>query len=135
MDAQGGPIPNINLSCVWIRSSDRGPVKADYGYRGADADGGSKLSLDDPSPNTFQNLLDSKLRMADAANHAAALAHAHLRKGRGTDEEAKAASMLSDLVPAFASKPLAFEPEAEMEILSVRHSHSWPDRRDRFNCR
>jgi len=42
-----------------------------------------KLSLDDPIANTFQNLAwTQNCGWQDAANHAAALAHSHLRDGR-----------------------------------------------------
>jgi len=79
-----------------------------------------KLSLDDPIAKYIPELAGTQnCGWQDAANHVAALAHSHLRNGEATDEEAKAARTLSDLVPAFASKPLAFEAGEQMEILSV----------------
>jgi CubicO group peptidase (beta-lactamase class C family) len=70
-----------------------------------------KLSLDDPIAKYVPEL--AELKTADGKTPRITLRHLLTHTsgmGEATDEEAKAARTLSDLVPAFASKPLAFEP-------------------------
>jgi CubicO group peptidase (beta-lactamase class C family) len=70
-----------------------------------------KLSLDDPIAKYVPEL--TGLKTADGKTPRITLRHLLTHTsgmGEATDEEAKAARTLSDLVPAFASKPLAFEP-------------------------
>jgi CubicO group peptidase (beta-lactamase class C family) len=70
-----------------------------------------KLSLDDPIAKYVPEL--AGLKTADDKTPRITLRHLLTHTsgmGEATDEEAKAARTLSDLVPAFASKPLAFEP-------------------------
>src|ERR1700747_3433383 len=70
-----------------------------------------KLSLDDPIAKYVPEL--AGLKTANGKTARITLRHLLTHTsgmGEATDEEAKAARTLSDLVPAFASKPLAFEP-------------------------
>src|SRR3984893_15572010 len=70
-----------------------------------------KLSLDDPIAKYVPEL--AGLKTADGKTPRITLRHLLTHTsgmGEATDEEAKTARTLSDLVPAFASKPLAFEP-------------------------
>jgi CubicO group peptidase (beta-lactamase class C family) len=70
-----------------------------------------KLSLDDPIAKYVPEL--AGLKTADGKTPRITLRHLLTHTsgmGEATDEESKAARTLSDLVPAFASKPLAFEP-------------------------
>src|SRR5438552_17197496 len=70
-----------------------------------------KLFLDDPIAKYVPEL--AGLKTADGKTPRITLRHLLTHTsgmGEATDEEAKAARSLSDLVPAFASKPLAFEP-------------------------
>src|SRR5205807_1958444 len=90
---------------------DRVDVKADYCYSGADAEEEGKLSLDDPIAKYIPEL--AGLKTADGKTPRITLRHLLTHTsgmGEATDEEAKAARTLSGLVPAFVSKPLAFEP-------------------------
>ena len=71
----------------------------------------SKLSLDDPIAKHDLEL--SGLKTADGKTPRITLWHLLTHSsgmGEATDEEAKAARLRSDMVPAFASRPLAFEP-------------------------
>lgn len=70
-----------------------------------------KLSLDDPISKYIPEL--GGLKMAESKTQRIMLRHLLTHTSgmdEATDEEAKAAHSLADLVPAFASKPLAFEP-------------------------
>jgi CubicO group peptidase (beta-lactamase class C family) len=70
-----------------------------------------KLSLDDPIAKYIPEL--AGLKTTDGKMPPITLRHLLTHTsgmGEATEEEAKAARSLSDLVPAFASKPLAFEP-------------------------
>jgi CubicO group peptidase (beta-lactamase class C family) len=74
-----------------------------------------KLSLDDPIAKYVPEL--AGLKTADGKKPPR-ITLRHLLThtsgmGEATDQEAKAARTLSDLVPAFASKPLAFEPGSQ----------------------
>jgi CubicO group peptidase (beta-lactamase class C family) len=73
-----------------------------------------KLSLDDPIAKYVPEL--AGLKTADGKTPRITLRHLLTHTsgmGEATVEEAKAARTLSDLVPAFASKPLAFEPGSQ----------------------
>src|SRR5260370_10003854 len=70
-----------------------------------------KLSLDDPIAKYVPEL--AGLKTADGKTPRITLRHLLTHTsgmGEATEEEAKPARTLSDLVPAFASQPLAFEP-------------------------
>jgi CubicO group peptidase (beta-lactamase class C family) len=70
-----------------------------------------KLSLDDPIAKYVPEL--AGLKTADGKTPRVTLRHLLTHTsgmGEATDEETKAPRTLSDLIPAFASKPLAFEP-------------------------
>src|SRR6266513_769612 len=70
-----------------------------------------KLALDDTVAKYVTEL--AALKTADGKTPRITLRHLLTHTsgmGEATDEEAKAARTLSDLVPAFVSKPLAFEP-------------------------
>jgi CubicO group peptidase (beta-lactamase class C family) len=70
-----------------------------------------KVSLDDPIAKYIPEL--AGLKTVDGKTQRITLRHLLTHTsgmGEATDEEAKAARTLSDLVPAFASRPLAFEP-------------------------
>jgi CubicO group peptidase (beta-lactamase class C family) len=69
-----------------------------------------KLSLDDPIAKYVPEL--AGLKTADGKTPRITIRHLLTHTsgmGEATDEESKAARTLSDLIPAFASKPLAFE--------------------------
>jgi CubicO group peptidase (beta-lactamase class C family) len=73
-----------------------------------------KLSLDDRISKYIPEL--GGLKTADGKTQRITLRHLLTHTsgmGEATDEEAKSARKLSDLVPAFASKPLAFEPGSQ----------------------
>src|SRR6478609_3539179 len=73
-----------------------------------------KLSLDDPIAKYVPEL--AGLKTADGKTPRITLRHLLTHTsgmGEATDQEAKAARTLSDLVPAFAAKPLAFEPGSQ----------------------
>src|SRR5438046_8395762 len=75
-----------------------------------------KLSLDDPVAKYVPEL--AGLKTGDGKTTRITLRHLLTHTsgmGEATDEEAKAARTLSDLVPAFASKPLAFEPGSQWQ--------------------
>src|SRR5207245_6421868 len=70
-----------------------------------------KLSLDDPISRYIPEL--GSLKTADGKTQRITLRHLLTHTsgmGEATDEEPKAARTVSDLVPAFASKPLPLEP-------------------------
>jgi CubicO group peptidase (beta-lactamase class C family) len=70
-----------------------------------------KISLDDPIAKYVPEL--AGLKTPDGQTPQITLRHLLTHTsgmGEATDEEAKAARTLSDLIPAFASKPLAFVP-------------------------
>jgi CubicO group peptidase (beta-lactamase class C family) len=70
-----------------------------------------KLSLDDPIAKFVPEL--AGLKTSDGKTPRITLRHLLTHTsgmGEATDEETRLARTLSDLVPAFASKPLAFEP-------------------------
>ena len=71
---------------------------------------GGKLSLDDPIAKYVPEL--AGLKTADGKTPRITIRHLLTHTsgmGEATDEESKTARTLSDLIPAFASKPLAFE--------------------------
>jgi CubicO group peptidase (beta-lactamase class C family) len=75
-----------------------------------------KLSLDDPIAKYVAEL--AGLKTADGKTPRITLRHLLTHTsgmGEATDEETKAARTLSDLIPAFASKPLAFEPGSKWQ--------------------
>src|SRR5580704_18882915 len=112
MDAQGWADPEHKSfmhvdSIFWIASMSK-PITATAVLMLMEE---GKLSLDDPIAKYVPEL--AELKTAVGQTRRITLRHllTHTsRMGEATDEEAKAARALSDLVPAFASKPLAFEP-------------------------
>jgi CubicO group peptidase (beta-lactamase class C family) len=75
-----------------------------------------KLSLDDPIAKYVPEL--AGLKTPDGKTPRITLRHLLTHTsgmGEATDEEAKAARALSDLIPAFASKPLAFVPGSKWQ--------------------
>ncbi len=112
MDAQGWADPEHKYfmrvdSIFWIASMSK-PITATAVLMLVDE---GKLSLDDPVAKYVPEL--AGLKTADGKTPRITLRHLLTHTsgmGEATDEEARAARTLSDLVPAFASKPLAFEP-------------------------
>ena len=112
MDAQGWADPEHKSfmrvdSIFWIASMSK-PITATAVLMLMEE---GKLSLDDPIAKYVPEL--AGLKTADGKTRRITLRHLLTHTsgmGEATDEEAKAARTLSDLVPAFASKPLAFEP-------------------------
>ena len=75
-----------------------------------------KVSLDDPIARYVPEL--AGLKTPDGKTPRITLRHLLTHTsgmGEATDEEAKAARTLSDLIPAFASKPLAFVPGSKWQ--------------------
>jgi CubicO group peptidase (beta-lactamase class C family) len=75
-----------------------------------------KLSLDDPIAKYVPEL--AGLKTPDGQTPRITLRHLLTHTsgmGEATDQEAKAARTLSDLIPAFASKPLAFVPGSKWQ--------------------
>jgi CubicO group peptidase (beta-lactamase class C family) len=75
-----------------------------------------KLSLDDPIAKYVPEL--AGLKTADGKTPRTTIRHLLTHTsgmGEATDEESKTARTLSDLIPAFASKPLAFEPGSKWQ--------------------
>jgi CubicO group peptidase (beta-lactamase class C family) len=75
-----------------------------------------KLSLDDPIAKYVPEL--AGLKTADGKTPRITIRHLLTHTsgmGEATDEESKTARTLSDLIPAFASKPLAFEPGSKWQ--------------------
>jgi CubicO group peptidase (beta-lactamase class C family) len=112
IDAQGWADPEHKSfmrvdSIFWIASMSK-PITATAVLMLMEE---GKLSLDDPIAKYVPAL--GGLKTADGKTPRITLRHLLTHTsgmGEATDEEAKAARTLSDLVPAFASKPLAFEP-------------------------
>src|ERR1700722_5909860 len=112
VDAQGWADPEHKSfmrvdSIFWIASMSK-PITATAVLMLMEE---GKLSLDDPIAKYVPEL--AGLKTADGKTPRITLRHLLTHTsgmGEATDEEAKAARALSDLVPAFASKPLAFEP-------------------------
>jgi CubicO group peptidase (beta-lactamase class C family) len=112
IDAQGWADPEHRSfmhvdSIFWIASMSK-PITATAVLMLMEE---GKLSLDDPIAKYVPEL--AGLRTADGKTPRITLRHLLTHTsgmGEATDEEAKAARSLADLVPAFASKPLAFEP-------------------------
>jgi CubicO group peptidase (beta-lactamase class C family) len=112
MDAQGWADPEHRSlmhvdSIFWIASMSK-PITAAAVLMLMEE---GKLSLDDPIAKYIPEL--AGLKTADGKTPRVTLRHLLTHTsgmGEATDEETKAARTLSDLVPAFASKPLAFEP-------------------------
>jgi CubicO group peptidase (beta-lactamase class C family) len=112
MDAQGWADPEHKSfmrvdSIFWIASMSK-PITATAVLMLMEE---GKLSLDDPISEYIPEL--GGLKTADGKTQRITLHHLLTHTsgmGEATDEEAKAARSLADLVPAFASKPLAFEP-------------------------
>lgn len=113
MDAQGWADPEHKSfmrvdSIFWIASMSK-PITATAVLMEE-----GKLSLDDPISKYIPEL--GGLKTADGKTQRITLRHLLTHTsgmGEATDEEAKAARSLADLVPAFASKPLAFEPGSQ----------------------
>jgi CubicO group peptidase (beta-lactamase class C family) len=75
-----------------------------------------KLSLDDPIAKYVPELAGQKT--ADGKTPRITIRHLLTHTsgmGEATDEESKTARTLSDLIPVFASKPLAFEPGSKWQ--------------------
>jgi len=73
-----------------------------------------KLSLDDPISKYISEL--GGLKTADGKTQRITLRHLLTHTsgmGEATDEEAKGARSLAELIPAFASQPLAFQPGSQ----------------------
>jgi len=112
MDAQGWADPEHKSfmrvdSIFWIASMSK-PITATAVLMLMEE---GKLSLDDPIAKYVPEL--AGLKTANGKTPRVTLRHLLTHTsgmGEATDEEAKPARSLSDLVPAFASKPLAFEP-------------------------
>ncbi len=115
MDAQGWADPEHKSfmrvdSIFWIASMSK-PITASAVLMLMEE---GKLSLDDPISKYIPELgglktLDGKIQritLRHLLTHTSGM-------GEATDDEAKAARTLSDLVPAFASKPLSFEPGSQ----------------------
>jgi len=115
MDAQGWADPEHKSfirvdSIFWIASMSK-PITTTAVLMLMEE---GKLSLDDPISKYIPGL--SGLKTADGKTQQITLRHLLTHTsgmGEATDEEAKAARSLVDLVPAFASKPLAFEPGSQ----------------------
>src|SRR5712675_3625776 len=112
MNAQGWADPEHKAfmrvdSIFWIASMSK-PITAIAVLMLVEA---GKLSLDDPLAKYVPEL--AGLKTPDGKTPRITLRHLLTHTsgmGEATDEEAKAARTLSDLIPAFASKPLAFVP-------------------------
>jgi CubicO group peptidase (beta-lactamase class C family) len=115
MDAQGWADPEHKSfmrvdSIFWIASMSK-PITATAVLMLMEE---GKLSLDDPISKYIPEL--GGLKTADGKTQRITLRHLLTHTsgmGEANDEEAKAARSLADLVPAFASKPLAFEPGSQ----------------------
>src|SRR6266576_2602946 len=115
MDAQGWADPERKSfmrvdSIFWIASMSK-PITATAVLMLMEE---GKLSLDDPIAKYIPEL--AGLKTADGKTPRITLRHLLTHTsgmGEATDAEAKAARTLSALVPAFASKPLAFEPGSQ----------------------
>src|ERR1700733_6707525 len=112
MDAQGWADPEHKSSMrvdsiFWIASMSK-PITATAVLMLMEE---GKLSLDDPIAKYVPDL--AGLKTPDGQTPRITLRHLLTHTsgmGEATDQEAKAARTLSDLIPAFAAKPLAFEP-------------------------
>src|SRR5260370_1050448 len=115
MDAQGWADPEHQSSMrvdsiFWIASMSK-PITATAVLMLMEE---GKLSLDDPIAKYVPEL--AGLKTADGKTPRITLRHflTHTSgMGEPTDETAQPLHTLSDLVPAFASKPLAFEPGSQ----------------------
>jgi CubicO group peptidase (beta-lactamase class C family) len=117
MNAQGWADPEHKAfmrvdSIFWIASMSK-PITAIAVLMLVEA---GKLSLDDPLAKYVPEL--AGLKTPDGKTPRITLRHLLTHTsgmGEATDEEAKAARTLSDLIPAFASKPLAFVPGSKWQ--------------------
>jgi len=115
MDAQGWADPEHKSfmrvdSIFWIASMSK-PITATAVLMLME-DG--KLSLDDPIAKYIPEL--GGLKTADGKTQRITLRHLLTHTsgmGEATDEEAKGARSLAELIPAFASQPLAFQPGSQ----------------------
>jgi len=115
MDAQGWADPDHKSfmrvdSIFWIASMSK-PITATAVLMLMEE---GKLLLDDPIAKYIPEL--DGLKTADGKMQRITLRHLLTHTsgmGEATDEEAKAARTLSELILAFASKPLAFEPGSQ----------------------
>jgi CubicO group peptidase (beta-lactamase class C family) len=115
MDAQGWADPEHKSfmrvdSIFWIASMSK-PITASAVLMLMEE---GKLSLDDPISKYIPEL--GGLKTVDGRTQRITLRHLLTHTsgmGEATDDEAKTARTLSDLVPAFASKPIAFEPGSQ----------------------
>jgi CubicO group peptidase (beta-lactamase class C family) len=112
MDAQGWADPEHKSpmrvdSIFWIASMSK-PITATAVMMLIEE---GKLSLDDPVSKYIPEF--SGLKTADGKTQRVTVKHLLTHTsgmGEATEDEAKAARTLAELIPAFASKPLAFEP-------------------------
>src|ERR1700692_527801 len=117
MDAQGWADPEHKSfmrvdSIFWIASMSK-PITAAAVLMLMEE---GKLSLDDPIAKYVPEL--AGLKTVDGKTPRITLRHLLTHTsgmGEASDQEAKAARTLSQLVPAFASKPLAFEPGSKWQ--------------------
>jgi CubicO group peptidase (beta-lactamase class C family) len=117
MDAQGWADPEHKSfmrvdSIFWIASMSK-PITAVAVLMLMEE---GKLSLDDPIAKYVPEL--AGLKTPDGKTPRITLRHLLTHTsgmGEATDQEAKAARTLSDLIPAFASKPLAFVPGSKWQ--------------------
>ena len=115
MDAQGWADPEHKSfmrvdSIFWIASMSK-PITASAALMLMEE---GTLSLDDPISKYIPEL--GRLKTVDGKTQRVTIRHLLTHTsgmGEATDDEAKTARTLSDLVPAFASKPLAFEPGSQ----------------------
>jgi CubicO group peptidase (beta-lactamase class C family) len=115
MDAQGWADPEHKSfmrvdSIFWIASMSK-PITASAVLMLMEE---GKLSLDDPISKYIPEL--GGLKTVDGKTQRITLWHLLTHTsgmGEATDDEVETARTLSDLVPAFASKPLAFEPGSQ----------------------
>jgi CubicO group peptidase (beta-lactamase class C family) len=117
MNAQGWADPEHKAfmrvdSIFWIASMSK-PITAIAVLMLVEA---GKLSLDDPLAKYVPEL--AGLKTPDGKTPRITLRHLLTHTsgmGEATDEEAKGARTLSDLIPAFAAKPLAFVPGSKWQ--------------------
>jgi len=117
MDAQGWADPehksSMRVDSIFWTASMSKPITATTVLMLMEE---GKLSLDDPIAKYVPEL--AALKTSHGKTPRITLRHLLTHTsgmGEATDEETKAARTLSDLVPAFASKPLAFEPGSKWQ--------------------
>src|SRR6266550_6114824 len=133
MDAQGWADPERKSfmrvdSIFWIASMSK-PITATAVLMLMEE---GKLSLDDLIAKYIPEL--AGLKTANGKTPRITLRHLLTHTsgmGEATDEEAKAARAVRPGA-GLCLKAACVRAGEQVEILSVRHSHSWPDRRNRF---